>query len=75
MASLIDSDRRVWKSDIVSEIFTEEDASIITSIHLSKHQIPDKLIWRNSVTVEITVKSTYFAARQVLGKEVPEANQ
>ena len=75
MASLIDQDRRVWKSDIVCEIFTTANTSIITSIHLSIQQIPDKLIWLNSMAGGFIVKSTYFLTKQVLGKEVLDANQ
>ena len=35
VASLIDSDERCWKLDLVREIFTDTDVSHITSIHLS----------------------------------------
>ena len=58
--------------DIVREIFTEEDATIITSIPLSNRSIPDKLIWRDSSLGLFTVKSTYFAVRSVLGKNIEQ---
>ena len=56
--------------DIVRDIFTAENASIIMNIHLSKLQIPDKLIWRDLETCAFTVKSTYVQAKKVLEKVV-----
>ena len=70
VASLIDSEERCWKLDFVRDIFIEADASLVTSIHLSKQSIPDKLIWKHSVNGMFTVKSAYFEAKQVLGKVV-----
>ena len=75
MADLINSNDRSWKMDIVREIFTEEDATIITSIPLSNRSIPDKLIWRDSSLGLFTVKSTYFAVRSVLGKNIEQHGQ
>ena len=56
VASLIDSDERCWKLDLIREIFTDTDVSHITSIHLSKRNIPDKLIWKHYVNGSFTVK-------------------
>ena len=44
VASLIDSSNRSWISNKVNEIFTEEDAGFINSIHLSRSNSPDRLI-------------------------------
>ena len=70
VASLIYSEERCWKLDLVREIFTVADASLVTSIYLSKQIISDKLIWKHSVNGMFTVKSAYFVAKQVLGKMV-----
>ena len=67
---LIDKEMREWNVDIVRDIFTTEDALIITNIHISRQQIPNKLIWRESESSEFTAKSTYVKARRVLGKEI-----
>ena len=57
------------------DIFTAEDTSLITSIHLSKQSIPDKLIWRETDSGTYTVKSRYYMARQILGKEMQQGHQ
>ena len=66
---LIDMERREWKMESVKEIFTEEDAKLISSIHLSKVNMPDRLIWRDSESGELSVKTGYIVARKVLGKD------
>ena len=55
---------------MVKEIFSVVDASMILRIPLSRQIIPDKLIWRESPIGKFFVKSAYFVARKVLGKEV-----
>ena len=65
MADLINSNDISWNMDIVREIFTEEDAAIITSIL-------DKLIWMDSSLGLFIVKSAYFAAKSVLGKNIEQ---
>ena len=54
---------------MVNDMFTETEALIITSIQLSKRSNPDKQIWRDSSIGLLTVKSAYYYARRVLGKE------
>lgn len=45
VSKLIDADRRVWHTEMVSEIFQAEEASkILSNIPLSKQPVPDKLI-------------------------------
>ena len=73
VANLIDNESR--KQDIVRDIFSTSDANLIMNTHLSKRGIPDKLIWRNSVTGSFLVKSAYYVAWQVLGREVFPVNQ
>ena len=55
--------------EMVKEIFCEEDAEIISGIHLSQRRNPDKLIWRDSNIGLLTVKSAYYMARRILGKK------
>ena len=75
VTNLIDQDRRIWKHDMIREIFTETDGTNISSIHLSREKIPDKLIWRSLIIGEFTVRSAYYVTRQILEKEVPNATQ
>ena len=56
--------------EMVKEIFCEEDAEIISGIHLSHRSKPDKLIWRDSNINLLIVKLAYYVARRILGKEV-----
>ena len=67
---LIDEDKREWRMESVREIFSMEDAHIISSTYLSNVQMPDKLIWRDSESGQFSVKSGYIVARKVQGKEV-----
>ena len=69
VAALINEEVRTWKVEMVNDLFTKTDASIITSIQLSKRSNPDKQIWRDSSIGLLTVKSAYYYARRVLGKE------
>ena len=70
VAALINTEDRSWKVEMVNDLFTELDASIITSILLSNRNISDKQIWRDSSIGMFTVKSAYIYARKVLGKEI-----
>ena len=60
---------------MVRDIFCQSDSNIILNIYLSKKEILDKLIWRESVTGSFSVKSACYVARKVLGKEVCSVNQ
>ena len=60
---------------MVREIFSVADASLICRIPLSRQTIPDKLIWTDSPIGKFSVKSAYFVARKVLGKEVYQQTQ
>ena len=60
--------------EMVKEIFCEKDAEIISGIHLSHRSKSYKLIWRDSNIGLLNVKSAYYVARRVLGKEVHAQN-
>ena len=47
----------------------DEDASLVERIPLSRKTSPDRLIWRDSIAVILTVKSAYYMARRLLGLE------
>ena len=51
------------------EILIENDAAIISKIPISRKSKLDRMIWRDSITREFTVKSAYYVAHIVLGKE------
>ena len=63
VSKLINADSKSWDVTTVRDIFTVSDTSLITSIHLSKQSIPDKLIWRETILGTYTVKSGYYMAR------------
>ena len=48
---------------------------LFTNIHLNNRSMPDKQIWRDSSIGILTVKSAYFYARKVLGKEIQLLSQ
>ena len=70
VADLLSEGGREWNFEGVRDIFSEEDAAIISGIHLSHRNIPDKLIWKDSSTGVFTVKSAYYVARRILCNEV-----
>ena len=59
-----------WNMDIVEELLTEHDASIMGRISLSRRCNSNKLIWKDSMIREFSMKSAYQVARNVLGREV-----
>ena len=70
VANLIDNERKDWQVDMINDIFSETDAILILNIYLCQKRLPDKLIWWDSAIGLFIVKSTYYVARKVLGKEV-----
>ena len=70
VADLLTGGGREWNFEVVRDIFSEDDANIISGIHLSHRSIPDKLIWKESSIGLFTVKSAYYVARRILSKEV-----
>ena len=60
--------KREWNMDMVRDILTQNDAAMVSKIHLRKQCIPDRLIWCDSIIGEFKVKSTYYVTRACLGK-------
>ncbi|XVF27281.1 hypothetical protein REPUB_Repub14bG0093200 [Reevesia pubescens] len=56
--------------ELLDELFGEEDREWILQIPLSKRYMEDELIWLGFQFGEFTVRSAYFVAREMLGKEV-----
>ena len=67
--NLLLADRRGWDIRTVREVLCEEDAGLVETIPLCKTSKPDRLIWIDSITGMFTVKSTYYIAKNILGRE------
>jgi hypothetical protein len=67
VADLIDEELGSWKVNLFQEIFSKEEAKIISNIPLSPLLPRDELIWRGTTHGEFTVRSAYH-----LGKELQE---
>ena len=53
-------------------MFKEEDADRILTTPLSKVTVSNKLIWEGSVSGQFSVRSAYYKAREILGKDRPQ---
>jgi hypothetical protein len=65
VAYLINLDSKCWKIDLIKEVFSEDEAQVISNIPLSPLLPQDRLIWRGTTNGVFTVRSAYH-----LGKEV-----
>ena len=68
----IDEDQRSWNMKTGKEVLTNQDAELVEKIPLSKTTCPDKLIWRDSIVGTFSIRSAYYEARRLLGKDVVE---
>ncbi|KAB2069753.1 hypothetical protein ES319_A08G112700v1, partial [Gossypium barbadense] len=59
VADLIDSNNRLWKSELIESTFSEEDVQKILQILLAHTPHDDFLAWRGESTGEYTVRSGY----------------
>ena len=57
--SLIDEDRRCWKTDLIDESLLDFEATMVKSIPLCLTEQLDELIWPHSVNGVYTVKTGY----------------
>ena len=60
---------RNWNLDMIKELFHMSDVSFVTQLHLSHKTKIDKMIWKDSIIEVFSVRSAYFVARKVLGRE------
>ena len=69
---LMDGGRMVWNMTKVKEVLIDQDATLVEKIPLSRISRPDKLIWRDFIVGTFSVRSAYYKARKVLGRECLE---
>ena len=62
VSTLIDSESRRWKVDLVRSIFLPFEANTIMNIPLSYNLLEDKIIWIGNKRGEFTMKSAYYIA-------------
>jgi hypothetical protein len=67
VASLINSNAKEWKADLVKAFLNAEEAQVVLDIPLSSSLPPDKLIWQGTKNGVFSVKSAYH-----LGKEIQQ---
>ena len=65
---LVDGER-AWNEQVLRELFQPEIVSHILKIPLGKTAESDKLIWCDSQLGQFSVKSAYFKARTMLGRD------
>ena len=62
VSTLIDSESRRWKVDLVRSIFLPFEVNTIMNIPLSYNLLEDKIIWIGNKRGEFTMKSAYYIA-------------
>ena len=66
LSSLIDTDTKWWKVDLLSAAFLPFEADTIRKISLSHNLPEDKIIWIGNKKGEFTVKSAYHIAYNLI---------
>ena len=61
--------------NMVKEVTTKNDASLVAKIPLSRKSKLDKMIWRDFIIRVFSIKSAYYEARMVLGRKKVEREQ
>ena len=69
VSSLIDSETRRWKSNVIRIVFLPFEADTILNIPLSYNLPEDKLIWIGNKKWEFIVKSAYYIALSLVEAE------
>jgi ribonuclease HI len=62
---LIDHDTNWWNKTLIEEIFTHEEALVISKLPVSCTLQKDVLIWRGTATGEFSVRSAYHLAKEL----------
>ncbi|OMO88292.1 reverse transcriptase [Corchorus capsularis] len=70
VADLIDFENRSWNIDMVLNTFEKEDAWRILSLAIPRQPVPDRLIWNDNKLGCFSVRSAYYMARRLLGRDV-----
>jgi len=66
---LIDSEMCGWKEDLITAIFSPEEARVVASILLCPTLPPDRLVWRGTKSGVFSVRSAYH-----MGMEIKKRN-
>ncbi|KAL0410894.1 UNVERIFIED_CONTAM: hypothetical protein Slati_3679100 [Sesamum latifolium] len=74
VSMLIDMDNVSWKSDLVYQLFEEEEAQLIVSIPLPHVHHPDSLIWHYGNRGMFSVNSAYHLAVQYVRQQRPSTS-
>ncbi|OMO54692.1 reverse transcriptase [Corchorus capsularis] len=69
VSDLIDVDLKAWRVDVLERLFSDEDKFRIQCLPLSSYPRCDSLVWNLDPMGQYTVKSGYFVARKLLGRE------
>ncbi|OMO93816.1 hypothetical protein COLO4_16657 [Corchorus olitorius] len=65
----LEFETRAWNVELVLDTFEEEDAWRILSFVVPQQPVPDRLIWNDSKMGCFLVRSTYYVAREILGRD------
>ncbi|KAL0320278.1 UNVERIFIED_CONTAM: putative mitochondrial protein [Sesamum radiatum] len=71
---LIDEASRSWKMELVTQVFEEEEAKLISSIALQQLHGPDTVIWHYSNKGTFSVSSAYRLALQHARQQLPSTS-
>ena len=59
VSSLIEADRKEWKTEVIQELFLPNEASVIMGIPLSLRSTEDRIIWAYTPSGTYSTSSTY----------------
>lgn len=60
VAELINMDQRLWKRELITSVFTEEEAALILQVRLSIEPHEDVVCWRGEASGGYSVRSAYM---------------
>lgn len=74
VCDLIDADTKWWKSDLLGNIFTQEDVRLIHFLPVSISIQEDHQVWRGTKNGFFTVKSAYYLQKELETKGAAECS-
>jgi hypothetical protein len=72
VSKLIDVDTHWWKTYLLENLFSEEEAKIILSLPISFTNREDVCIWKGSTSEKMFVRSTYYIQKKLENRIVAE---